>query len=130
MVPASDEALARLARRFALELIVAIRLDRERRHARAQRPRPGGAPPQRRAGAAAGRTRRAYYQSFPDLGTAGVLARELAERLAPSAGLRNRIAHEYDDLDPARVHAALQDAVQDVPAYMAAVLALLDRQPV
>ena len=40
-----------------------------------------------------------YYESFISLGQAGVIPRELAERLAPAAGLRNRLVHEYDDID-------------------------------
>lgn len=68
-----------------------------------------------------------YYQSFLDLARVGVLDHELAARLAPCTGLRNRIAHEYDDVDPTRVHEALGTAVGDVPAYMTAVRDHLDR---
>lgn len=59
-----------------------------------------------------------YYQSFTGLAAIGVLEREFADRIAASAGLRNRIVHEYDQLDPARVHAALQSALRDVPVYL------------
>lgn len=68
-----------------------------------------------------------YFQSFLELAALGVLTRELAGRLAPAAGLRNRIAHEYDDIDPAKVYDALQDALRDVPEYLDAILACLDR---
>jgi len=42
-----------------------------------------------------------YYTTFIALGEARVLPSDLAERLAPSAGVRNRLIHEYDDIyDP------------------------------
>ena len=44
-----------------------------------------------------------------------------------AAGLRNRLVHDYDDLDPHRVFDALQAAVVDVPRYVAAVQAHLAR---
>ena len=36
-----------------------------------------------------------YYGGFVKLGDLGVLPRELSRSLAPSAGLRNRLVHEY-----------------------------------
>lgn len=36
---------------------------------------------------------------------------DLAKEMAMAAGLRNRIVHEYDDIDPERVHEALPMAV-------------------
>ncbi len=44
-----------------------------------------------------------YYASFLQLGTLGVLEATFAPRIAASAGLRNRIVHEYDELNPDRV---------------------------
>jgi uncharacterized protein YutE (UPF0331/DUF86 family) len=64
---------------------------------------------------------RDYYESFLQLGKLKVLDAELARRLAPAAGLRNRIAHEYDEIDPRKVHAALADAIRDIPRYLAAI---------
>src|SRR3989304_8759859 len=37
-----------------------------------------------------------YYESFIKMGEIKIISVELAERLAPSAGLRNRLVHEYD----------------------------------
>jgi uncharacterized protein YutE (UPF0331/DUF86 family) len=62
-----------------------------------------------------------YYDSFLALGKLGVLTAEQARRIAPAAGLRNRLAHEYDAIDPGKVHAALQDALRDIPDFVAAV---------
>ena len=40
-----------------------------------------------------------YYESFVKIGELGIISSDLAERVAPSAGLRNRLVHEYDMLD-------------------------------
>ncbi len=49
-----------------------------------------------------------YYKSFIDAGRLKIIPIELAEKLAPSAGLRNRLVHEYDLIE----HAIVLDAVQ------------------
>ena len=59
-----------------------------------------------------------YYQSFTALATIGMLDQAFAKRMAACAGLRNRITHEYEAIDPARVHEALQSAVRDIPEYL------------
>ena len=69
-----------------------------------------------------------YYQSFMELGRLGILPAELARVLAASTGLRNRIAHEYEDIDHARVHEGLNSATRDLPAYLRHVQAYLDAQ--
>jgi uncharacterized protein YutE (UPF0331/DUF86 family) len=68
---------------------------------------------------------RDYHQSFTELAKIDVLPAEFAARIAACAGLRNRIVHEYDDIDPARVHAGLQTAVRDIPEYLRRVEAHL-----
>ena len=70
-----------------------------------------------------------YHASFIRLADLGVLDREFAARIAPCAGLRNRIVHEYDDLDPSKVFEALQSAMRDVPLYLAQVNDFLRRRP-
>ena len=62
-----------------------------------------------------------YYKSFISLGQAGVIPQELAERLAPAAGLRNRLVHEYDDIDDEIVLKAVSEARQLLREYVAAV---------
>ncbi|MEX0890938.1 MAG: DUF86 domain-containing protein [Gemmatimonadota bacterium] len=68
-----------------------------------------------------------YYQSFVELGRHGIVPAELAERLAPAAGLRNRLVHEYDRIDDAIVLTAVAEARRDFPAYIAAVQDWLKR---
>jgi uncharacterized protein YutE (UPF0331/DUF86 family) len=69
---------------------------------------------------------RDYYQSFIELG-GRALPPEFATRIASAAGLRNRIAHEYDDLDPARLFEGMAAAARDIPVWLAHVVAYLER---
>ncbi|RPI07339.1 MAG: DUF86 domain-containing protein [Zetaproteobacteria bacterium] len=70
-----------------------------------------------------------YYQSFLQLERLGILSHDLAQRIAACAGLRNRIVQEYDEIDPAKIHEALQTATRDVPQYLARVHAHIDGLP-
>lgn len=56
----------------------------------------------------------------------GVLDHPFARQIASCTGVRNRIVHAYDDLDPTKVHEALNTVLQDVPVYLAKVQAYLD----
>jgi uncharacterized protein YutE (UPF0331/DUF86 family) len=66
-----------------------------------------------------------YYQSFIELG-GRALPQEFAARIASAAGLRNRIAHEYDDLDPARLFEGMETAARDIPVWVKHVVAYLE----
>lgn len=70
---------------------------------------------------------RDYYDSFLELGKLQVLPAEFARQIAVCAGLRNRIVHEYDEIDPAKVHEGLQAAARDLPQYLSHVLQFLER---
>lgn len=60
------------------------------------------------------------------VGDAGFIPTPLAEALAPATGLRNRLVHEYDDLDDAKVHASIPDTLRLLPQFAAAVERYLD----
>lgn len=62
-----------------------------------------------------------YHQSFVSLGQQGVIPRKLADDMAPAAGLRNRLVHEYDEIDDAIVHAAVGLARRQFAEYVAAI---------
>jgi uncharacterized protein YutE (UPF0331/DUF86 family) len=68
-----------------------------------------------------------YYQSFTQLSALGVYPHEFGPRIAACAGLRNRIAHEYDDIDPQKLFEAARQAVKDVPEYLRQVDGWLSR---
>ena len=62
-----------------------------------------------------------YYRSFIQAGMAGLMDSSLAERLAPSAGLRNRLVHEYDAIDDAVVLGAVGEARRLFRDFVAAI---------
>ena len=70
-----------------------------------------------------------YYASFTQLATLGVYDAEFGRRIAACTGLRNRIVHEYDEVDPQRVHEALATALRDVATYLRAVEDYVKRTP-
>jgi uncharacterized protein YutE (UPF0331/DUF86 family) len=49
-----------------------------------------------------------YYESFIKAGALQIISSDLAEKLVPSAGLRNRLVHEYNMLE----HSVVLDAVR------------------
>lgn len=70
---------------------------------------------------------RDYYDSFVGLGRQGWLPDELAARLAPAAGLRNRLVHQYAAIDDRKVFDAMLLAVEIFPAYVTRMRALVER---
>lgn len=70
-----------------------------------------------------------YYESFIQLGRLNVLPAEFARQVAACAGLRNRLVHEYNEIDPARVYEGLQAAVRDIPQYLTHIHQYLQRLP-
>jgi len=70
---------------------------------------------------------RDYYESFTQLAKLGILPPAFASQIAACAGLRNRIVHEYDEIDPRRVWEGLQAAVRDIPEYLRRVHEHLER---
>jgi uncharacterized protein YutE (UPF0331/DUF86 family) len=51
-----------------------------------------------------------YYDSFIKAGELKIISADLGQRLAPSAGLRNRLVHEYDFLNHSIVFEAVRMA--------------------
>ena len=68
-----------------------------------------------------GRAPDGLHQSFFEAATCGVLSHDLAAALSPSAGLRNRLVHEYDAVDDAIVLEAVSETQQHYAHYVAAV---------
>jgi len=67
-----------------------------------------------------------YYQSFIQMGENDVLDPELAKELAPAAGLRNRLVHQYDDLDDDLVFQSIGKALRLFPRYLQALVAFIE----
>ena len=68
---------------------------------------------------------RDYYDSFTELGKMGILEPKFASGIARAAGLRNRIVHEYDEIEPEKVFGAIRSALADLPVYLQAVLSFI-----
>lgn len=58
------------------------------------------------------------FEAFIELGKYQIITPELAKQIAPSSGLRNRLVHEYDDIDPNQVFKAISFALQQYPLYI------------
>ena len=69
-----------------------------------------------------------YKLTFPLAAKAGVISRELAEKLAPSAGTRNILVHQYLDVDPQRVVLAASMAVEQYGEYVREVAAYVQNR--
>ncbi len=69
-----------------------------------------------------------YYQSFLELGSIAILDPAFARQIASAAGLRNRIAHEYEEIDESKVYDGLLAALRDIPDYLRQVHTWLDEQ--
>ena len=70
-----------------------------------------------------------YFQSFIELGKLGIIPPALALQIAACAGLRNRIVHEYDEIDPRKVYEGLQAAVRDIPQFLTHIHQYIERIP-
>jgi uncharacterized protein YutE (UPF0331/DUF86 family) len=70
-----------------------------------------------------------YFGGFVKMGELGILPRELAIALAPSAGPRNRLVHEYESIDDAKV-LSIGVSLTQYPAYVQAVESYLTRSGV
>ncbi|MDI6778238.1 MAG: DUF86 domain-containing protein [Patescibacteria group bacterium] len=68
------------------------------------------------------------YNSFVDMGKKRYLNNRLAERLANSAGLRNRLTHEYDEIDERKIYKAIRSCLEDVPKYLLRIEKLINKK--
>ncbi len=59
-----------------------------------------------------------YYEGFIKAGELKIISADLAVRLAPSAGLRNRLVHEYDLLDHSLVLESVRMAKEFYSEYV------------
>ena len=67
-----------------------------------------------------------FYNSFIELGRKKYLPFKLAEVMANSAGLRNRLAHEYDEIDAKKIFKAMEACLKDTPKYLKNVVKSLN----
>ena len=65
---------------------------------------------------------RGYEDTFSALSELSVYPDAFAREIAPSAGLRNRLVHEYDDLDKRIVYESIGDAIKQYTRYCRYIL--------
>lgn len=59
-----------------------------------------------------------YRDTFLTLADVGVYSSDFAEQIARSAGLRNILVHEYNDIDHKIVHGSIQSCLRDYHRYI------------
>jgi len=68
-----------------------------------------------------------YYNSFILLGNKNYLPVNLSRSLAKAAGLRNILAHEYDEIDEKKIYQAVLRCLKEVPLYVNHIIRFLDK---
>jgi uncharacterized protein YutE (UPF0331/DUF86 family) len=66
-----------------------------------------------------------FKQSFTDLGTRVKAPGKLIEEVSKSSGLRNVLAHEYEEIDPQKVYQSIDKALTQIPKYLDIILSSL-----
>jgi uncharacterized protein YutE (UPF0331/DUF86 family) len=69
-----------------------------------------------------------YRESFIAAADVGALPPDLAAKIAPSAGLRNILVHQYLDADLDIIKASVGPAIADYAAYVRAIATWLNAQ--
>lgn len=59
-----------------------------------------------------------YFDSFILAGKKGIITEELAKKLAQAAGMRNRLVHQYDEINHELVFLAITQALTLYPSYI------------
>ncbi len=72
-------------------------------------------------------TRLTYRETFERLADYDILDREFADAIAPSAGLRNILVHEYNDVDHRILHGAITTALEQYHHYVETVREFIER---
>jgi uncharacterized protein YutE (UPF0331/DUF86 family) len=67
-----------------------------------------------------------YFNSFIEAGEQNIIDLQLAKTIAQSAGLRNRLVHQYEEIDNEIVFEAIQYALEQFPLYLRQITNYLD----
>jgi len=59
-----------------------------------------------------------YFESFVVLGELHILPHGFADEFARFAGLRNRLAHEYDTIDYSILYVQIKELFDELPEYL------------
>lgn len=68
-----------------------------------------------------------YKESFLVLSELGVYPHEFGKKISGSAGFRNALVHEYDDLDKQKFYKSMKAALEQYPQYCQYILEFLKK---
>jgi uncharacterized protein YutE (UPF0331/DUF86 family) len=60
--------------------------------------------------------------TFVSIADNSIISKEFAQKIAPVVGLRNRIVHQYEDVDPKLFIASVRKNIGDFDHYIAFIL--------
>ena len=63
-----------------------------------------------------------YRESFTKMAELDYLPRKFVDQIIPSVGLRNRLVHEYDDLDNSKIYESIFTSFEQIPKYIEYIL--------
>lgn len=69
-----------------------------------------------------------YFESFTKLADLQALPREFAERIAQSTGLRNRLVHEYEEIDLSMLFEDLANDIEDYVKFCRYIIEYIEKQ--
>ncbi|MEI6532993.1 MAG: DUF86 domain-containing protein [Candidatus Roizmanbacteria bacterium] len=70
---------------------------------------------------------RGYEDTFHRLADLNILPREFAKDIAPSAGLRNRLVYEYDDINVSIIYHSAVKAIKQYSQYCQHLLNYIEK---
>jgi len=70
---------------------------------------------------------RGYEDTFYILSQLGIYGEEFAKQIAPSAGLRNRLVHEYNNTRQDVIYKSVSEAVAQYVKYCDSILKFIER---
>lgn len=69
-----------------------------------------------------------YRDTFLRLADLNVYPPEFAKKIAPSAGLRNALVHEYNNIDEELFNKSIGEAIKDFNDYAKHILAFIEKE--
>ncbi|MDP4011105.1 MAG: DUF86 domain-containing protein [Candidatus Roizmanbacteria bacterium] len=69
-----------------------------------------------------------YFETFIALSNLKIYDKAFADEIAKSAGFRNMLAHNYDDMDPKIIFDSIQSALEHYPKYCSYILKFLEKE--
>ena len=70
---------------------------------------------------------RSYEDTFFILSELGIYGEEFAKQIAPSAGLRNRLVHEYNNTRQDIIYKSVSEAVKQYVKYCDSILEFIEK---